>query len=239
VRGEKKMSIGKWMKHLANLYGRRNRIFLPGLADRIDFLNLAIGDLQEAIRKGFSKKAIGVALARVGARIFCVAEHFWSLPLAETMSRKFPEMHCSYCKWFPCRCSENRQNYVLERISPVQVRWNLSKWQEHLGLLYGSKNRDKGIENILNRLFKEITELSAVRTKVPRMDYKPDKIEEKFALELVDALAWTCAVANYFDIDLEQAVMDRFGNGCWKCAQNPCRCSYFNVEPVDWNKVKV
>jgi len=37
------------------------------------FLNIAVGDLQDAIRKGQSKKVLGDMLGRIVSRIFCVA----------------------------------------------------------------------------------------------------------------------------------------------------------------------
>jgi len=45
------MRLRDLFEYFYNLYGRRNRIFLPSLLDRVAFLNLAIGDLQDAIRK--------------------------------------------------------------------------------------------------------------------------------------------------------------------------------------------
>jgi len=95
------MTLREMIEHFFRLYGRRNRIFLSGLGKRINFLNLAIGDLQEAIRKGHNSEIIGMALARVVARIFCVAENFWSLPLVEMMARKYPAGYCIYCQKLP------------------------------------------------------------------------------------------------------------------------------------------
>ena len=75
------MELKVLINHFFNLYGRRNRIFLHGLRERIDFLNLAVGDLQDAIRKTSGSRAIEIALTRVVARVFCVAEHFIALQL--------------------------------------------------------------------------------------------------------------------------------------------------------------
>ena len=47
----------------------------------MNFLNLAICDLQDAVRKEYNSEIKGIALARIVARIFCIAEHFYSLPL--------------------------------------------------------------------------------------------------------------------------------------------------------------
>lgn len=229
------MNLKEMMKHFFHLYGRRNRIFLPGLRERIDFLNLAIGDLQETIRKEAEDSILKIALARLVSRIFCIAEHFQELPLVEFMARKYPSRYCSYCQQLPCQCPEKRpEAELIVRASDEQWDWGLKRWSFHFQALYGDKNRTRGIENILNRLFKEISELLSLGMRIPNMGGSLDEIEKEFALELSDALAWTIAVANFFEIDLEEAVLDRYGNGCWKCHYLSCVCTNFNVEPVKW-----
>jgi len=123
----------------------------------------------------------------------------------------------------------------LEPISEIQLAWTLKEWQEHFNNFYGQKNKEKGVEYILNRLFREAGELLALQMMTCRGELSSDKIEEEFALELADIFAWTIAVANFLETDLESAVLKRFGRGCWKCNQNPCVCGNFNVKPVKWD----
>lgn len=229
------MTLSEMINHFFHLYGRRNRIFLQGLGERINFLNLAICDLQDAIRKEYNSEIKGISLARVVARIFCVTEHFFQLHLIETITRKYPVAHCSYCGNSPCSCQEKRFDAVLEPISEIQLNWTLKEWQEHLNSFYGKKNKEKGIDNLLNRLFREAGELLALQMMLSRGELIPDKIEQEFALELADIFAWTIAVANLLEIDLEAAVLKRFEKGCWKCSQDPCVCGNFNVKPVKWD----
>ena len=229
------MELKALANHFFNLYGRRNRIFLHGLRERIDFLNLAVGDLQDAIRKTPGSRAIEIALARVVARVFCVAEHFIALPLVETMIAKYPAGKCSYCQEFPCACPDIRPDFILEKtLCTSQDQWSLKQWCESLAALYGRRNKEKGIENVLNRLFKEVSELSSLPLKVPFAKLDLDEIEKEFALELSDVLAWTIATANALELDLEKAVWDRFGNGCRKCRQPQCICTHFDVDQVTW-----
>ena len=228
------------IKYFFHLYGRRNRIFLPGLMERINYLNLGICDLQDAVRKEEGQAVIGITLARVTARIFCIAEHFWNIPanqsihMVEVMCQKYPASRCSYCQEFPCQCPERRTEAVLEPIHGEQLNWSFNRWQEHLRSLYGNKNRERGIENILNRLFKETGELLSLQMRIPNMGTGLAQIEKEFALELADALAWTMAVASFFEIDLQQEVLERYGNGCWSCHQSPCCCTNFNLKPMQW-----
>lgn len=231
------MTLEQLMKHISNIYARRNRIFLSGLDQRISFLNLAIGDLQDAIRKDASKKALGAALARVAARVFCVAENFYTLPLIEVMSRKYSLQGCSYCQCFPCACKDKRpEPKFSEAFFEAQLSWSLGQWAQHLNALYGQKNKDKGLENLVNRLFREVAELSAVKMMVYNFGGTLDDIEREFALEIADVLSWTIAIANFLTVDLEKALVDRFGQGCWKCKKNPCGCVGFSVWPVKWDR---
>lgn len=235
TKGGEPMKLQELQEHFFHLYGRRNRIFFSGRRERIDFLNLAIGDLQEAIRKETDAKNIRIALARVVSRIFCITESFWSLSISEAMSQKYPSGYCAYCQTSPCSCPERRPGILLQEPSSKQLNWSLAEWCQHFETLYGQRNKDKGIENLLNRLFKEISELLSLEMSISDTKWSLDKIEEEFALEMADALAWTIAVANYVEIDLEEAVFNRYGNGCGKCGQNPCFCTGFSFSPIKWS----
>ncbi|MBI4127867.1 MAG: hypothetical protein HY459_02220 [Parcubacteria group bacterium] len=220
------MELQKLMEHFFHLYGPRNRIHLPGLRERLDFLNLGIGNLGDAIRMGIQGKLLREQLARVVARIFCIAEHFRNLPLVEVMARKYPAAHCSYCLQLPCVCPERRPDPQLAHtVHQEQLAWSLTAWSHHCAILYGEKNRARGINYVLNRLFKEVCELLRLLVTIPRSKSPPSKIEEEFALELADTLAWTIAVANLLEQDLDAAVWERYGKGCSWCHKNPCVCT--------------
>ncbi len=55
---------------------------------------------------------------------------------------------------------------------------------------------------------------------IPGTTLNLQEIELEFALELADALAWTIALANFFGADMEHAILERYGNGCWRCHQS-------------------
>jgi len=223
------------MEHFFRLYGRRNRIFLPSLGKRRLFLHLAVSDLHQAIRKERRSDSFDVVLARIVSRIFCIAEHFWSLPFVECLARKYPATHCAYCQRLPCACPERRPDAQLLPVPPTQqLVWTLRDWTLCFNALYGERNRQRGIDNLMNRLFRELGELASVHIRLPQTGQTLDAIEEAFALELADIFAWTIAIANYLNRDLERAVLDRFGAGCWNCRQNPCICTEFNYQLMEW-----
>lgn len=233
------MTLSELMQHFFHLYGRRNRIYLTSLEERHRLLALAISDLHHAIRKEHSAKVLDIALARIVSRIFCVAEHFWSLPLVECLARKYPLGRCSYCQQLPCVCSEKRPDPHIEAAACAeQLPWSLGQWSIHLDALYGPNNKQKGIENITSRLFRELGEMLSVQMTMSHLSLSLDAIEELFAFELADVLAWTIAVANFLERDLEGAVLNRFGAGCWNCRQNPCVCRNFNFALIEWSELE-
>ena len=88
----------------------------------------------------------------------------------------------------------------------------------------------------MNRLFKEVSELLSLSMRVQNgaLALPIEKIEEEFALELADALAWTIAVADCLGINLEQAVLERYESGSSKCGIDACHCTDVSMAPVDW-----
>lgn len=64
-------------------------------------------------------------------------------------------------------------------------------------------------------LMEEIGELStALREGSP----------EELAAEFADVLAWLATIANVADIDLEAAVIKKYGQGCPGCGALVCAC---------------
>jgi hypothetical protein len=47
---------------------------------------------------------------------------------------------------------------------------------------------------------------------------------EELAKEFADVLAWLATIANVAGVDLERAVLDKYGSGCPGCGQMVCRC---------------
>jgi NTP pyrophosphatase (non-canonical NTP hydrolase) len=91
---------------------------------------------------------------------------------------------------------------------------DLIELQDVIGRTYGERDRDRGVASTVAWLAEELGELAqAVRKGTP------DEIEHEFG----DVLAWVASLANQVDVDLT-TVVDRFRNGCPKCAQLPCDC---------------
>ncbi len=92
----------------------------------------------------------------------------------------------------------------------------IAELQEQIRLLYGSKDAARGDSATFLWFAEEVGELaSALRSGT----------DEELAFEMADVLAWLVTLANVRGIDLEAAVMAKYGQTCPGCAQVPCRCA--------------
>ena len=47
---------------------------------------------------------------------------------------------------------------------------------------------------------------------------------DELAAEMADVLAWLATLANIRGVDLEEAVLRKYGKGCPGCQSSPCGC---------------
>ena len=91
---------------------------------------------------------------------------------------------------------------------------DLRELQQVIDDTYGDRDRDRGVAPTVAWLCEEIGELAqAVRKGTP------DQIAHEFS----DVLAWLATLANQVGVDLTD-VVDRYRDGCPKCAALPCAC---------------
>lgn len=90
----------------------------------------------------------------------------------------------------------------------------LAQLQDLIERTYGERDRARGVPPSVAWLCEEVGELAqAVRKGTP----------EQQAVEFADVLAWVASIANQMGIDLTAAVQ-RYANGCPRCAALPCGC---------------
>ena len=81
--------------------------------------------------------------------------------------------------------------------------------------MYFSKDKARGIDGTFMWLMEEVGELaSALR----------EGTKEEQAAEFADVLAWLTTIANVAEIDLAQAISDKYGTGCPGCGRLQCVC---------------
>lgn len=91
----------------------------------------------------------------------------------------------------------------------------LTELQSLIRTMYSSKDEQRGIDGTFMWLMEEVGELAAaLREGTP----------QELAYEFADVLAWLATIANVAGIDLEQAVLEKYGHGCPGCGQMVCAC---------------
>ena len=91
----------------------------------------------------------------------------------------------------------------------------LGALQRQIRRMYGAKDEARGDAATFLWLTEEFGELAtALRAGS----------DEELALEMADVLAWLATLANIRGIDLEEAVLRKYGHSCPGCQAVPCTC---------------
>jgi NTP pyrophosphatase (non-canonical NTP hydrolase) len=215
---------------LGEIFSERDRVYFDERYARIRLFENGVADLFDGLRRSQEAEDFEIPCARVVARIFCIANSFERLSVANGMMEKFPIKGCAYCGASPCVCAGNRGEVQLATQNEIQQNWSLRQWQRHLDNLYGEPNRARGIWFATTRLAVETNELVAAEDNIRLMTIEEAK--RAYEHELADGLAWTVAIANILGVDLQKATEDRFGNGCNSCGSVPCQCLRHNMQQV-------
>lgn len=94
------------------------------------------------------------------------------------------------------------------------------EFQRRIDELYGAKDRGRGLEGTFMWFTEEVGELS----RALRRGTSGRELADEFA----DVFAWLSTLATIAGVDLEAAALAKYGAGCPRCGQTPCRC----VEPA-------
>lgn len=93
--------------------------------------------------------------------------------------------------------------------------FSLADLQALIAKMYSSKDEARGVDGTFMWLMEEIGELAAaLREGTP----------EELAMEFADVLAWLATIANVAKVDLQAAVLKKYGQGCPGCGQLVCTC---------------
>jgi NTP pyrophosphatase (non-canonical NTP hydrolase) len=91
----------------------------------------------------------------------------------------------------------------------------IAGFQKLIAEMYSDKDAARGIDGTFMWLMEEFGELAGSLRQGSR---------EELAAEFADVLAWLVTIANVAGVNLEQAVLDKYGRGCPGCGQMVCRC---------------
>jgi len=106
----------------------------------------------------------------------------------------------------------------------------LESFQHLIREMYFDKDQARGIPATFLWLSEEIGELAAALRETDPSEESRITAEEfssrrkNLAAEFADVLAWLATIANVAEIDLSQAVREKYGSGCPGCQQFICEC---------------
>ncbi|MCK4485107.1 MAG: nucleotide pyrophosphohydrolase [Candidatus Thorarchaeota archaeon] len=89
--------------------------------------------------------------------------------------------------------------------------------QDMIRRIYLERDRARGLERTLLRTFEELGELSDAVLR--------SKSRHELSDEIADVFAWVCSIANLLDIDLSEALYNKYSGVCSKCGRTPCECT--------------
>ena len=102
----------------------------------------------------------------------------------------------------------DKQETIINELS-------ISDFQHLIRKMYVEKDIERGVAGTFMWLMEEVGELStALRSGTQK------EREEEFA----DVLAWLTTIANVVGVDLNKALVDKYGSGCPGCGKLVCEC---------------
>ena len=92
---------------------------------------------------------------------------------------------------------------------------SIADLQRHIHQMYYEKDVARGVDGTFMWLMEEIGELASALRGNDR---------ENLAEEFADVIAWLTTIANVAGVDLNSALMDKYGRGCPGCGRLVCEC---------------
>jgi len=99
-----------------------------------------------------------------------------------------------------------------------EEQMTLRDFQVLIDRMYSRKDEARGIEGTFMWLMEEVGELAAALRDRERHSHAD------LAAEFADVLAWLATIANVAQVDLQQAVLAKYGDGCPGCGEMVCAC---------------
>ncbi len=99
---------------------------------------------------------------------------------------------------------------------PQRQEVTLRQFQELIRRMYVEKDIQRGVDGTFMWLIEEVGELAAALRSGTA-----EQQREEFA----DVLAWLTTIANVVGVDLTQAILEKYGQGCPGCGHWECTCS--------------
>ena len=91
----------------------------------------------------------------------------------------------------------------------------IAEFQDLIKRTYHRRDKKRGLDKDFLWFTEEVGELAEAVRKRDR---------KEILLEAADVLAWLSTICSLSGVDLEQAALAKYGNGCPRCEGIPCSC---------------
>jgi NTP pyrophosphatase (non-canonical NTP hydrolase) len=98
---------------------------------------------------------------------------------------------------------------------PPTDELSIGDLQRHIRQMYYEKDVARGVEGTFMWLMEEVGELASALRGNDR---------ENLAEEFADVIAWLATIANVANVDLNSALVAKYGRGCPGCGRLECQC---------------
>lgn len=102
----------------------------------------------------------------------------------------------------------------------------IAEIQKLMKTLYEAKDLDRGLDKTLLWFISEVGELAEIIAKnnIKSITDIDQENKKKLKNELADCFAWLLSISNLLQIDIQEAIIEKYPFNCPKCAKNPCAC---------------
>jgi len=92
---------------------------------------------------------------------------------------------------------------------------DISQFQKRIEAIYFERDSARGLAGTHMWFCEEVGELTRALRRGE---------EQELPGEFADCLAWLATLASLAGVDLEQAALSKYENGCPRCSTAPCAC---------------
>lgn len=215
------MTISALQQHFHDMYGLRNSFVNGSIHERMLHFIRRVGRIADARRKG--DRMEGRLARAVSYFMSCVDNYGFHLDLELGMIEKFPHTGCVYCNKLPCKCTEARPDPEVYTLHEEQRSWTIRQWQAHLKSVYGHFHGED-FNKVFLRFVSEVGEFAILNANGPNTPIGPEDLLIECRREAADVFSWILTMAYVMDIDLQEAIRERY-EVCPGCKKNVnCSC---------------
>lgn len=155
----------------------------------------------------YDRKKIKWALPDIVAWLCAFANHF-KLDLDEMMIK--------YLETPPGKPKDVQHIQPRDIIGKDEPE-TLEDWQRYLSVVYRRENENIPPDLMISKIVEDVGLTSR--------DLRTRKDVATIKESLAGAFAWAIALANKFQVKLDDAIYEKYPNYCFKCRSKPCKCS--------------